>query len=84
MLVLLSLVALAAAAAAPAAAQGTAAEAGLPAIPELEQQQPQELEVSAYALSQLPGCNYTAGDNYELPVGASCNWPATKWQALAC
>uniref|UniRef100_A0A383V4J4 Leucine-rich repeat-containing N-terminal plant-type domain-containing protein n=1 Tax=Tetradesmus obliquus TaxID=3088 RepID=A0A383V4J4_TETOB len=67
MLALLSVVLLAGAAAA-AAPQGTAAEAGLPAIPSLDQPQ-QELEVSAYPLSQLPGCNYTGGDNFELPVG---------------
>jgi hypothetical protein len=73
MLGLLSVVLLAGA----AAAQGSAAEVGLPAIPSLDQPQ-QELEVSVYPLSQLPGCNYTAGDNYELPVGAFYFRPATN------
>jgi hypothetical protein len=80
MLALLAVVVLAAAG--PAAAQGTAAEAGLPAIPALDQAQ-QEVEVSAFPLTQLPGCNFTAGDNYELPIGALRCMPTAYVRASA-
>ncbi|KAF6253771.1 hypothetical protein COO60DRAFT_388523 [Scenedesmus sp. NREL 46B-D3] len=69
-------------AAAPAAAQSSAADAGLPAMPALDEPQ-QELEVLALPLTQLLGCNHTAGDNYELPVGLLGGDCAVAMEALA-
>lgn len=64
-LVGLLLVATTTAAAAPTSTAPTADDAQQAPI-----KQPEHVvEVSAFPLTQLPGCNHTAGDDYELPVG---------------